>query len=90
MGVVQVYAEAVFCLYCRLCCSLSHRCVVPIGALFAITLWAGNAAYLYLSVSFVQMMKVRQLPVLVKYCKPVLVAGYCACGLSVQTDCFLD
>ena len=35
------------------------RCVLPIGALFAVVLWTGNAAYLYLSVSFVQMMKVR-------------------------------
>jgi hypothetical protein len=35
------------------------RCVLPIGALFAVVLWTGNAAFLYLSVSFVQMMKVR-------------------------------
>ncbi|BDA42040.1 probable sugar phosphate/phosphate translocator At5g25400 [Coccomyxa sp. Obi] len=33
------------------------RAVVPIGALFAGTLWLGNAAYLYLSVSFIQMLK---------------------------------
>ncbi|KAF6252638.1 phosphate/phosphoenolpyruvate translocator protein [Scenedesmus sp. NREL 46B-D3] len=33
------------------------RCVLPVGALFAATLWMGNAAYLYLSVSFIQMMK---------------------------------
>ena len=31
--------------------------VVPIGACYAITLWVGNAAYLYLSVSFIQMLK---------------------------------
>lgn len=34
------------------------RCIVPIGVLFAVTLWMGNAAYLYLSVSFIQMLKV--------------------------------
>ncbi|EIE22024.1 plastidic phosphate translocator-like protein [Coccomyxa subellipsoidea C-169] len=33
------------------------RAVIPIGALFAGTLWLGNAAYLYLSVSFIQMLK---------------------------------
>lgn len=31
--------------------------VVPIGALFSGTLWFGNAAYTYLSVSFIQMLK---------------------------------
>lgn len=31
--------------------------VMPIGALFAGTLWLGNAAYLHLSVSFIQMLK---------------------------------
>lgn len=34
------------------------RAVVPISALYAGTLWLGNAAYLYLSVSFIQMLKV--------------------------------
>ena len=34
------------------------RAVVPIGACFAGTLWLGNAAYLYLSVAFIQMLKV--------------------------------
>ncbi|PNW87036.1 hypothetical protein CHLRE_02g106200v5 [Chlamydomonas reinhardtii] len=32
-------------------------CILPIGLLFAGTLWLGNAAYLYLSVSFIQMLK---------------------------------
>mmetsp|Transcript_13619 Transcript_13619/g.29172 ORF Transcript_13619/g.29172 Transcript_13619/m.29172 type:complete len:345 (-) Transcript_13619:669-1703(-) len=32
-------------------------CILPIGLLFAGTLWTGNAAYLYLSVSFIQMLK---------------------------------
>ncbi len=31
---------------------------MPIGACYAGTLWLGNAAYLYLSVSFIQMLKV--------------------------------
>jgi drug/metabolite transporter (DMT)-like permease len=33
------------------------RAIVPIGACYAGTLWVGNAAYLYLSVSFIQMLK---------------------------------
>ncbi|GAB4816833.1 hypothetical protein N2152v2_003879 [Parachlorella kessleri] len=33
------------------------KAVVPIGFLYAGTLWLGNAAYLYLSVSFIQMLK---------------------------------
>lgn len=35
------------------------RCILPIGGLFAATLWTANAAYLTLSVSFIQMLKVR-------------------------------
>lgn len=31
--------------------------IVPIGACYAVTLWVGNTAYLYLSVSFIQMLK---------------------------------
>ena len=38
--------------------AILHRAVVPIGACYAGTLWLGNAAYLYLSVSFIQMLKV--------------------------------
>ena len=30
---------------------------MPIGVAFALVLWLGNAAYLYLSVSFIQMIK---------------------------------
>lgn len=33
---------------------------MPIGACYAGTLWVGNAAYLYLSVSFIQMLKVSR------------------------------
>ncbi len=35
-----------------------RRTIVPIGALYSGTLWLGNAAYLFLSVSFIQMLKV--------------------------------
>ncbi|XP_024980694.1 probable sugar phosphate/phosphate translocator At3g14410 [Cynara cardunculus var. scolymus] len=31
--------------------------VFPIGAMFAVTLWLGNTAYLYISISFAQMLK---------------------------------
>ncbi|KAG2700107.1 hypothetical protein I3843_07G216900 [Carya illinoinensis] len=31
--------------------------VVPIGALYALSLWLSNSAYIYLSVSFIQMLK---------------------------------
>jgi hypothetical protein len=33
------------------------KTIVPIGALYSGTLWLGNAAYLFLSVSFIQMLK---------------------------------
>jgi hypothetical protein len=50
-------------LRCSSCCSLAgaapRRAIVPIGLCYAGTLWVGNAAYLYLSVSFIQMLKVR-------------------------------
>ncbi|KXZ42051.1 hypothetical protein GPECTOR_216g445 [Gonium pectorale] len=36
-----------------------YRNIVPIAALFSGTLWLGNAAYMYLSVSFIQMIKAR-------------------------------
>ena len=36
-----------------------NSCILPIGLLFAGTLWSSNAAYLYLSVSFIQMLKVH-------------------------------
>ena len=33
------------------------RCFGPVAALFAVTLWTGNTAYLHLSVPFIQMLK---------------------------------
>lgn len=35
------------------------RAIVPIGLFFSLSLICGNQAYLYLSVSFIQMLKVR-------------------------------
>ncbi|PHU14802.1 putative sugar phosphate/phosphate translocator [Capsicum chinense] len=32
-------------------------CVLPIGALYSLSLWLSNSAYIYLSVSFIQMLK---------------------------------
>ncbi|EAZ19576.1 hypothetical protein OsJ_35152 [Oryza sativa Japonica Group] len=37
--------------------SLYAASVVPIGALYALSLWFSNSAYIYLSVSFIQMLK---------------------------------
>ena len=34
------------------------RAIVPIGACFSLSLMLGNLAYLYLSVAFIQMLKV--------------------------------
>ena len=48
------YVEA-----CNMSAETYVKAVVPIGACFAGTLWLGNAAYLYLSVSFIQMLKVK-------------------------------
>ncbi|KAL0733992.1 hypothetical protein Bca4012_010202 [Brassica carinata] len=33
------------------------RSVIPIGALYSLSLWLSNSAYIYLSVSFIQMLK---------------------------------
>jgi hypothetical protein len=35
------------------------RAIVPIGIMFSLSLICGNVTYLYLSVSFIQMLKVR-------------------------------
>ncbi|KAJ7948872.1 Sugar phosphate transporter domain containing protein [Quillaja saponaria] len=51
--------------------------VVPIGAMFAMTLWLGNTAYLYISVAFAQMLKAIM---------PVAVFGLgVAAGLEVMS-----
>lgn len=44
--------------------SMYAKTILPIGALYSIVLWLGNTAYLYLSVSFLQMVKAF-MPVLV-------------------------
>lgn len=38
--------------------SMNSRAIVPIGIMFSLSLICGNLAYLYLSVSFIQMLKV--------------------------------
>jgi hypothetical protein len=38
------------------------RAIVPIGIFFSLSLMFSNAAYLFLSVSFIQMLKVRHTP----------------------------
>eukprot|EP00897_Mesotaenium_endlicherianum_P005956 jgi/Mesen1/5389/ME000268S04586 len=54
--------------------------VVPIGAMFAMTLWLGNTAYLYISVSFAQMLKAalswRMLGIMCLISGGVVVASY--------------
>ncbi|WMV26703.1 hypothetical protein MTR67_020088, partial [Solanum verrucosum] len=32
-------------------------CILPIGAVYSVSLWLSNSAYIYLSVSFIQMLK---------------------------------
>lgn len=46
---------------------LCSRAIVPIGVMFSLTLICGNLAYLTLSVSFIQMLKVR----VPKRCRPL-------------------
>lgn len=41
---------------------LYMRAIVPIGLFFSFSLICGNVAYLYLSVSFIQMLKVSNFP----------------------------
>lgn len=38
------------------------RAIVPIGFFFSLSLICGNLTYLYLSVAFIQMLKVRIIP----------------------------
>lgn len=40
--------------------TVSRRAIVPIGVMFSLTLICGNLAYLTLSVSFIQMLKVSR------------------------------
>lgn len=37
------------------------RAIVPIGLFFSLSLMFSNAAYLFLSVAFIQMLKVREI-----------------------------
>jgi len=46
------------------------RAIVPIGVMFSLSLICGNLTYLYLSVSFIQMLKVRWEPTYARF-KPL-------------------
>lgn len=41
------------------CSQVYVKAILPIGALFSVTLWLGNTAVMYISVAFAQMLKVR-------------------------------
>lgn len=43
------------------------RAIFPIGFFFSLSLIFGNKAYLYLSVAFIQMLKVRLFQILITY-----------------------
>ena len=51
------------------------RAIVPIGLLFSVVLWTGNTAYMYLSVSFIQMLKVRHARGSTTKCWPIEAAS---------------
>eukprot|EP00271_Cylindrocystis_brebissonii_P018915 TRINITY_DN5523_c0_g2_i1.p1 TRINITY_DN5523_c0_g2~~TRINITY_DN5523_c0_g2_i1.p1 ORF type:complete len:387 (+),score=69.59 TRINITY_DN5523_c0_g2_i1:425-1585(+) len=69
--------------------------VMPIGATFALTLWLGNTAYLYISVSFSQMLK-AVMPVVVFLLSAAVglevlswrmfgIMGIISCGVAVAS-----
>lgn len=51
------------------------RAIVPIGAFFSLSLICGNLTYLYLSVAFIQMLKVRHCCARLKLVR-VLICAY--------------
>lgn len=76
------YVEA-----CNMSAETYVKAVVPIGACFAGTLWLGNAAYLYLSVSFIQMLKVGPSMLEQPYlpsCLHICTTAFCACACFVH------
>lgn len=52
------------------------RAIVPIGLAFSLSLMCGNMTYLYLSVSFIQMLKVRASPPRALQTIPLTVLGH--------------
>ena len=56
------------------------KAIVPIGGLFALTLWMSNAAYLYLSVSFIQVSLNCRAPWEFSY---EIAGGFCMLGHNV-------
>lgn len=68
------------------------KAIVPIGACFSGTLWLGNAAYLYLSVSFIQMLKVSQTYQQTQhsYCLSMNVPACLLLQMALQSCCWLS
>ncbi len=66
-GCGDVYASFQIFYYWASPLTKNSRAIVPIGIMFSISLICGNLAYLYLSVSFIQMLKV-----FTPYCIPAV------------------
>ena len=60
------------------------RAIVPIGLFFSLSLICGNVTYLYLSVAFIQMLKVCLLPVEIRSCSLLIVIP----RLPLRLPCF--
>ena len=59
------------------------RTIVPISGLYAGTLWLGNAAYIFLSVSFVQMLKLSWgARAMLFFCVAVFFCVWGCCGAA--------
>lgn len=54
---MSIYLQMSLLMSIQICVLRYTTSVVPIGAMFAMTLWLGNTAYLYISVAFAQMLK---------------------------------
>jgi hypothetical protein len=52
------------------------RAIVPIGLAFSLSLMCGNMTYLYLSVSFIQMLKVRANQLCHNCSRPLTIPGH--------------
>lgn len=57
---VYMYDKWILCMiaWCTTDIRATRRAIVPIGVMFSMSLIFGNIAYMYLSVSFIQMLKV--------------------------------
>lgn len=59
------------------------RAIVPIGVFFSLSLICGNVTYLYLSVPFIQMLKVPSLPLSLSILLYVYMLCKCADGYGM-------